>query len=115
METPSLEVALIGIATLLLAIIVVSCADNPADGHKGVNSIPAKPIEEVLKTHTGRLISIPGVVGTAQGLCDGKPCIKVFVAKKTPQLEQKIPHALAGFPVVIQETGEIRALPGKQN
>jgi len=115
LETFSTKFAFIAIGSLVPAIIVVSCANKSADGHKGVNSIPAKTIEEVLKTHTGYLISIPGVVGTAQGLCDGKPCIKVFVAKKTPELEQKIPHTLGRYLVVIQETGKIRALPGKRN
>ena len=114
LESLDTRMALIGFETLLIAVIVVSCANQPADGHKGVNSIPAKTIEEVLQTHTGTLISIPGVVGTAQGLCNGKPCILVFVAKKSPDLEQKIPHSIAGYPVVIQETGEFRAPPEKR-
>jgi len=40
----------------------------------------------------------------------GELCIKVLVVKKTPELTQKIPSTLEGFPVVIQQTGEIRAL-----
>ncbi|MBI1924994.1 hypothetical protein HYR99_12195 [Candidatus Poribacteria bacterium] len=60
-------------------------------------------------------MSIPGVVGTAQGVCDGKPCIKVFVITKTPELERKIPRVLEGHPVMVQETGEIQALPQNQN
>lgn len=90
---------------LILGIAGVSCA--------GEKSMVAKPIVEVLKEHTDRLMSLPGVVGTAQGLCDGKPCIKVFVIKKTPDLEQKIPKILDGYPVIIEETGKIRALPEK--
>ena len=74
-----------------------------------------KPIEEVLKGHTNKLMSIPGVSGTAQSLCEGQPCIKVFVIKKTPELEQKIPGILDGYPVVIQETGKFRALPENQD
>lgn len=75
----------------------------------------AKTIEEVLKKHTEELMSIPGVVGTAQGLCDGNPCIKVYVIKKTPELDKEIPDILEGYPIMIEETGEIRALPEKQN
>lgn len=70
-----------------------------------------KAIEQVLKEHTAKLMSLPGVTGTAQGLCDDKPCIKVYVIKKTPELEQKIPETIEGYPVMIEETGEIRALP----
>ena len=73
--------------------------------------MPAKAIDEVLREHTKSLMSIPGVVGTAQGLCDDKPCIKVYVIKETPELKQKIPQTLEGYPVMIEETGEIRALP----
>ncbi len=72
--------------------------------------MPKKTIEAVLKEHTGRLMSLPGVVGTAQGLCEGKPCIKVYVEKKTPDLVKQIPSTLEGYEVIIQETGEIRAL-----
>ena len=53
-------------------------------------------IEEVLRKYTDNLMSIYGVVGTGQGLCGGKSCIKVFVVKKTPELEGKIPEKLEG-------------------
>ncbi len=60
-------------------------------------------------------MSIPGVVGTAQGLCDGQPCIKVLVIKKTSEIEEKIPETLDGYPVEIESTGEIKALPKNQD
>ena len=66
-------------------------------------------IEEVLKKYTDNLMSLSGVIGTGQGLFDGKSCIKVFVVKKTPELEDKIPEKLEGYPVKIKETGVIRA------
>jgi hypothetical protein len=73
--------------------------------------ILAMKIQEVLKKYTASLITISGVVGTGLGLCDGKPCIKVFVIKKTPDLEDKIPERLEGYSVKIKETGVIRAFP----
>ena len=73
-------------------------------------SQPRKPISAVLREHTGKLMSLPGVVGTAEGLCDGKPCIKVFVVKKTPELLKQIPDVLEGYAVEVQETGVIRAM-----
>ena len=73
--------------------------------------MPSKPIKKVLEEHTLKLMSIEGVIGTAEGLCNGKPCIKVYVIKKTRQLTQRIPTTLEGYPVVIEETGEFRALP----
>jgi len=66
-------------------------------------------IEEVLKKYTDNLMSISGVVGTGQGLCDGKSCINVFIVKKNPELENKIPKKLEGYSVKIKETGVFRA------
>lgn len=70
--------------------------------------MPVRPLEEVLRNHTDSLMSVPGVVGTAEGLCDGRPCIKVFVAKKTPDLLKAIPVSVEGYPVAVEETGEFR-------
>ncbi len=89
---------------------IVGCGDKSLS-YGEEKEMSARKIEEVLKDHTDRLMSIPGVVGTGQGLCDDKPCIKVFVIKKTPDLEEKIPRKLEGYQVKIEETGVIRPLP----
>lgn len=101
----------IGTAGLLatLGMIAASGTQVVADGRRE-GLMAGKTIDEVLKRHTDRLMSLPGVVGTAIGECDGKPCIKVFVVKKTPELLKKISPTLEGFLVVIEETGEFRAL-----
>ena len=69
-----------------------------------------KTIQTVLKENTDSLMALPGVVGTGLGECSGKPCIKVFVARKTLELTKKIPASLEGYRVEVQETGEFRAL-----
>lgn len=71
----------------------------------------ARPVEQVLKEHAAELMAQPGVVGAAQSLCEGKPCIRVFVIRKTPELQEKIPRDLEGYPVLQEETGVLRALP----
>jgi hypothetical protein len=68
-------------------------------------------IEAVLEEHTDALMSLPGVVGTAHGECAGEPCIKVYVVQETPQLHERIPAAIEGYRVVVEEIGEIRARP----
>ncbi len=70
-----------------------------------------KTVEAVLNQHRYWLMSVPGVVGTAIGDCAGKPCIKVLVIEKTEELVGKVPRSLEGYPVIIEESGEIRALP----
>jgi hypothetical protein len=56
-------------------------------------------------------MDMSGVVGTGQGLCNEGPCIKVFVIKKTQELEEKIPRKIEGYKVQIEETGKVRAYP----
>jgi hypothetical protein len=68
---------------------------------------PPPPITQVLERHTDRLMSLPGVVGTAEGDCGGRPCILVLVEQTTPALQQAIPSELEGVPVEIRETGRI--------
>ena len=72
--------------------------------------MPAKTIQEVLEQHTDQWMALPGVVGTAIGELEGRPCIKVFVAGKTDDLLAEFPESVDGYPVVIEETGEFRAL-----
>lgn len=72
-----------------------------------------KPIEEVLREQTSGLMTLPGVVGTAQGLCQGRPCIKVYVIEESPELAGKIPDFIEGYPVAVEVTGELHPLPRK--
>jgi len=71
-----------------------------------------RPIEAVLAEHTPRLMAIPGVVGTYQSeFKDGRPFIGIMVKSQTPKLRQELPRELEGYPVQIDVTGEIRAMP----
>ncbi len=69
-----------------------------------------RSITDVLRDHTDSLMALPGVVGTAQGEQDGKPCVMVLVVELTDDLRARLPTELDGYPVVISETGEIKAL-----
>jgi hypothetical protein len=66
-------------------------------------------MNEVQAEHQKRLTAIPGVVGMGQGLKEGKPCFRVYVTKLTPELSAKIPATIEGYPVVVKETGPIKA------
>ena len=101
------------ICLIAIAFFALTLADKNIADYRGKNPMAEETIKEVLKKHTKNLMSIPGVVGTGQGLCEAKPCIKVFVIERTSGLDQKIPKTLDGYPVVVEETGEIKALPKK--
>ncbi|MGE5431712.1 MAG: hypothetical protein ACM3QX_11595 [Syntrophomonadaceae bacterium] len=73
-----------------------------------------RSIEEVMNAHTDELMAIPDVNGVYIGeLEDGQECITVMVTKKTELHKKKIPGKLEGYPVVIEETGEVRPLMEK--
>ncbi len=70
-------------------------------------------VAEVLARHGARLLNIPGVTGTGESQCGGRPCILVLVMRMTPELAGRIPPEVEGVPVEIRETGPIRVLdPG---
>ena len=73
--------------------------------------MPQRDINAVKEAHTKELMALPGVVGVYVGeLDDHTPAIGVMVVKKTPELGQKIPKVLEGYPVKIDETGEIKPM-----
>ena len=77
--------------------------------------MPERTVTEVLAEHSAALLAVPGVVGTAEGVCEGAPCIRVYVEEATSILRARVPEVLEGYPVVIEETGEIQPLdpPGE--
>jgi hypothetical protein len=91
----------------ILVFAVGSCANRGSTAEEE-SAMPARPIEAVLATHTDSLMSVPGVIGTAQGSCDGEPCIKVFITRQTPELRRRIPDRLEGYAVQLETTGEFR-------
>ncbi len=114
MALRTLKIIVCGIGLVLIAGGGAAVWAEPERGaNRGESLVAAKTIEEVLSLHARDLLAIPGVVGVAQGRRANRACLLVFVNQKTPELEKKIPATLEGYPVVIEETGEIRALPEK--
>jgi hypothetical protein len=70
--------------------------------------MPLKPIQQVLSEKTEEWMAIPGVVGTAIGLLEGRPCIKVLTSSPPERLHGEIPATVETYPVVIERTGEFR-------
>jgi hypothetical protein len=72
--------------------------------------VGTRSIDEVLAAHTDSLMTLPGVVGTAIGLCDGERCITVFLADSSPGNRNRIPPLLDGYRVVTDVTGDLKPL-----
>ena len=94
---------------LLVAVLALGCGYNMAQTD---SPSPKRDINAVLTNHQRELMAIPNVVGVYVGLLDdGKtPCLKVMLARKSPETERALPRSLEGYPVVSEVTGEIRPL-----
>jgi len=66
-------------------------------------------IHEVLAAHSGSLLALPGVVGTAIGRCGDEPCIRVFVTDSGEPARQAIPKSLGGYTVRVETSGRFEA------
>jgi outer membrane lipoprotein SlyB len=91
-----------------LAVGVPGCRHNRTNAEDRY-PMSGKTIQQVQEEHTAAWMALPGVVGTAIGQCDGRPCILVLTAANTEQIRKQIPATVEGYPVVVQYTGEIRA------
>lgn len=107
---PSTFRILCAIFTLILLFCIESCSKNVVKQQERHVKMHNKSIEEVLKHHTDSWMAIDGVEGTAIGLFEDKPCIKIFSSIKAEQLRAKIPVTIEGYPVIIKETGTFHAL-----
>ena len=65
---------------------------------------------EVLARHGRDLLDVPDAVGHAVGVGNG-PVIKILVREITPGAQARAPRDLEGVPVVLEEVGDIRAMP----
>ncbi len=99
-----------GIGMVILATCFVACGKQAVNESEGEKKMSEKTIEEVLKEHTDEWMSIPGVVGTAIGEFEGKACIKMYLVEKSEELEKKFPASLEGYLILLEETGEFKAL-----
>ena len=95
---------------IFMVAFVLACDTKATIGPTEGDSMEGKTIHQVLTDDTDQLMSLTGVVGTAEGECSGKPCIRVLVVEKTEELLKRIPPVIEGYQVTIFEVGDIKAL-----
>ena len=105
-----IAIVLLSIGAMTAAGILTGCSYSGPSGLEKGRTMPERTIEQVQEEHTDAWMAIPGVEGTAIGLFEGKPCIKIFTSSKPQELRAKIPSTIENYPVIIEETGEFRAL-----
>lgn len=101
-----------GFLVLWAVVVALRFPGCPGQGaeRSGEEAVTMARAAAVLERHADDLLALPGVVGAAVGECDGRPCIRVMVASPGPDLAKRLPRELEGVKVVVEETGEIRAL-----
>jgi hypothetical protein len=95
---------------MIFVIDFTHCFKKTAEKLKDEKQMAQLTIEQAQKKHQDRIMALPGVVGVGIGAVKDTLVIKVLVSQKTAALEKKIPKTLEGYKVIIEETGEIRAL-----
>jgi hypothetical protein len=99
--------ALVAVGIVFFAAQLVAITAAAADPQPNARAI--ERVMQVQDRHTGTLMALPGVVGTATGLdAAGNGVVKVFLAKGGVP---GIPANLEGVPVVLEVSGEFFALP----
>ena len=109
--------ALGGLAALSLA--ATSCRGRdasppPADSSMTVPepaSRPSRPLADVIRDRAAELMALPGVVGIAEGaLPDGSPCLRIYLERRTPEIDARLPRTVEGWPVDVEVSGAFRAM-----
>ena len=104
--------------------LMLGCGDdyNTPSGPEEVQEIlllsPDNPqvraVMAVQDRHTEDIMSRPGVVGVATGLDeDGNPAIIVMMESLSLSKKALLPDEFESIPVIVQVTGQIKALKGK--
>ena len=92
----------------LLTWVLLAGALACSGAQRGGAIVTARSIDDVLAAHSDSLMALPGVVGTAIGLCGGERCIKVFLADSGHDAKRRIPARLEGYRVLAEVTGTIK-------
>ena len=94
-------------------ILMFGCKSDIKEKTSNEMSDKKRDINLVTKDYTDTLMAIPGVVGVfSTENEDGVQSIHIMVIKRSKELEEKIPHQIEGYPIIIDETGEIKPLKG---
>ena len=66
-------------------------------------------IAMAIENHGPELMELKNVVGIGESLCNGEPCIRVYLAEADFQTLNEIPAELDGITVIKEISGPIKA------
>lgn len=68
----------------------------------------ASKVEAAQEKLNGKVLGKPGISGTAIGMKNGGPCLKVYVSDSAAA--KRVPGSVGGIPVVVEKSGSFRRL-----
>ena len=88
-----------------MAAVLAGCGLLANENETPEDQVSQRSIQEVQEAFTPEWMELPWVLGTGLALCDGKPCIRVFLARESPEARAAIPEEVEGYPVELVVTG----------
>jgi hypothetical protein len=64
-------------------------------------------IQEVKDAHVAAWMEHSAVTGVGIALCEGEECIRVFLARPSPEVREAIPDSVGGYRVDLQVIGTV--------
>lgn len=84
---------------------------GPSAGVGSSRETPTVTAAQAIALHADSIMAIPGIVGLYEGLTDkGETVIRVMLAKRSRELERKLPRELEGYRVEVEESGPIQPM-----
>lgn len=97
------------VSVVAMMVGLVACEPGGISKSNQSSALSSEQVDAIKQRYDAKVLTIPGVVGSGIGECDGEMCFKVFVVKQTPSLQQALPREFEGVKVEIEETGEMKA------
>jgi hypothetical protein len=103
-------------ALVAASILITACASEDsqslqrsAAGEAGMAH--SDDLGQIIANHSDRIMGLEDVVGIGESLCDGNPCIRIFLARHNETTLAQIKEDLAGIPFAIEISGNFTASP----
>jgi hypothetical protein len=96
---------------LVTSLLIGGCRTEEHAPTPAADSSAMRTVHDVIDAHSAELLKVPGVVGVYEGeTSKHRPCVRIMVVKLTSELESRLPRRLEGYPVEIEESGEIQPM-----
>ncbi|TDJ43296.1 MAG: hypothetical protein E2O50_05010 [Gammaproteobacteria bacterium] len=71
----------------------------------------SEDLGQIIATHSNLIMGLEDVVGIGESLCNGTPCIRIFLARHNETTLAQIKEDLPGIPFAIEISGNFTAQP----